>query len=1537
MKTTERLEFVVVLSALFFSAQCRAIDLNAEGTLGWSTYSGNFASDPVQACEIILRYFWGNNLISMRPHVEKALPFSTPIYECWSYGFGLPKVPMWQAPTALFCHVGYHAVWPGICVKRTEPPLPASCEPGRPGNTVANPVIVSSGMKLQQEEDFPGTASGTLRILRTYRIGRYSGAAQSAGQAWSFSFDGEFYVSLDGHHKPNRVYGTSGDGSNFDFSVQRNGDFVSNRDNRQFIVPLNPDFSEWLLKYSNGKAEKYSKSGGMFRLQSTHWAYGASEQYHYDQNGRLQSIEDNQGRSLRITWAGDYVDSISNGSSVVNYKYKQFEWSSGASVEGLNQLWEVESQDNQGNILLKRTYHYEDPNNPFLLTGVTDGNGMRFATYQYDSSAQVVVSEHAGGADHFEINYQSPTTRVVTDPLGTRRVIQLVNPPDNSGGRVTSVSQPAGSGCMASNKTLGYDRNYNLSSTVDFNGNKTCYTRTAQRGLETARIEGLSSNAICPSVTSPLPKGARKISTQWHPDWELKTKISSPSKSVTLLYNGQPDELGRIADCAQGGVLPDGRPLSVLCEQIVQQTSDSNGSQGFNAVRIGQPRTWRYEYDEKGKPTRKSAPPNAAGVAETFKYSYYATDDSMHKRDDLELVTDGAGSITKFIAYNDDGLATQIQLPTGQMMFLQFDSSQQLRESKLVAPNGLEETTTFSYDQAGLLTQIISPNGAVKRLTYDGAHRLIAIGDSTGNRIHFLLDAAGNILKRRLVDNTGNLLYELKFNFDALGRLQQVLNESSGPRTLRYDANGNISSIIDAMQRVQSWQYDRFDRMTRHELPASNSDSPMPAISYFYNHQNLLTAVTDPRGLTTNYIYNGFGENEELQSPDTGITHYQYNLQGVLTQKRDNNAHTVNYQYDAAGRLIQAGRATFEYGQTGSSTGLLIGIADDSGSTTFTYNSFSQLQSKTQRLQIGADSKTFNVTYDYGNDGNARGRKTALIYPSLHRIEFDYDEEGRVHDVNLLLPGDPRKVSVVSQIEYVPFGPIRNWTWRASGQFYGRTFDEAGRLKSYPLGSLNAGGSIRTLQYDALGHISAYTHSGNIKSSMLDQQFGYDELERLISFASSSTSEVFTYDLSGNRTTTRFGRSYYLNTISASSNRLLQTTGPVPAQSNIYDLTGNLVSDGNIKFEYDKEGRLAVARNGSITAYYRYNGVGQRVSKIAVPGNLVTPLNLVLSRNADVTYYIYDEAGHLLGEYDRSGKPIQEIIYLGDLPIAILRKNDQQENKTDVFNVYADHLNTPRVISRSTDGKIVWRWDMSDPFGLLPPDEMPIGAGKFKFNLRFPGQYYDEESNLHYNYFRDYDPRSGRYYESDPIGLMGGINTYVFVEGNPVNKIDPKGLQVPKGALDLRDVVTHMIPHDAVPRPPTREKLECMKKYVNDHYGATGSFIVPNFSAFSLIDNGSNMVEGGGKGNLEATIEHGGEKLSALSVLGEGGKFAQSAAVTSEAIGTGSSASLAIFRTGTAMRAAAAGAEGIAEAAGVPFFYWATYVNHLAAEACGCQ
>jgi RHS repeat-associated protein len=440
-------------------------------------------------------------------------------------------------------------------------------------------------------------------------------------------------------------------------------------------------------------------------------------------------------------------------------------------------------------------------------------------------------------------------------------------------------------------------------------------------------------------------------------------------------------------------------------------------------------------------------------------------------------------------------------------------------------------------------------------------------------------------------------------------------------------------------------------------------------------------------------------------------------------------------------------------------------MRDDSGQTVYSYDGFGRLLAKNQSVVIGASTKNFALAYGYGSAGTATGHVTTMTYPSGNRVDVAYDSEGRVASLVLAASG-ATPVKILGDVRYQPFGPVRGWTWgnstAASPNVYERGYDLDGRIASYPLGHPANSGTRRTLSYDAAGRIRATRHTGATAAAMLDQRYGYDGLDRLTEFDSASTSQRFQYDANGNRTRATFGATSYVNTISAARNRLASTSGPTPARQNSYDATGNLLSDGTIQYRYGTDGRLSSVVRGGATTGYRYNGLGQRVAKTGTAGAAV--------------HYVYDEAGRLVGEYDGAGKAIQETVYLGDLPVAVLKPGAQGSATLALYYAYADHIMTPRVLTRTSDNKIVWRWDGADPFGLDQPDETPSRLSSFTYNPRFPGQVFDKETNNHYNYFRDYDPQTGRYIQSDPIGLEGGLNTYTYVENDPLGYIDPEGL-----------------------------------------------------------------------------------------------------------------------------------------------------------------
>jgi RHS repeat-associated protein len=305
--------------------------------------------------------------------------------------------------------------------------------------------------------------------------------------------------------------------------------------------------------------------------------------------------------------------------------------------------------------------------------------------------------------------------------------------------------------------------------------------------------------------------------------------------------------------------------------------------------------------------------------------------------------------------------------------------------------------------------------------------------------------------------------------------------------------------------------------------------------------------------------------------------------------------------------------------------------------------------------------------------------------------------------------------------------------------------------------AINTAGDPINFGYDNAFRITGITDTGTGANSWT---LGYDSLDRLNSASKTGTSYGWTYDANSNRLTqTGTGASTF--TPSSTSNELNSTTGTL-ARTYLYDAAGNTKSYSNLTFTYNQRGRTSAVTVGSTATNYIYNALGQMIKKTV---------------GSTATLLMYDEAGHLLGEYSSSGALVQETVWMGDIPVATLRPSG---STISIYYVHTDQLNAPRKVTRPSDNKLAWRWD-ADPFGTAAPNQNPSKLGTFVYNLRFPGQYYQAETGLNYNYFRDYDPQTGRYIESDPIELQGrgrdgSYSTYAYVDSNPISFGDPNGL-----------------------------------------------------------------------------------------------------------------------------------------------------------------
>ena len=409
----------------------------------------------------------------------------------------------------------------------------------------------------------------------------------------------------------------------------------------------------------------------------------------------------------------------------------------------------------------------------------------------------------------------------------------------------------------------------------------------------------------------------------------------------------------------------------------------------------------------------------------------------------------------------------------------------------------------------------------------------------------------------------------------------------------------------------------------------------------------------------------------------------------------------------------------------------MTGASDANHSLAYTYDALGRVTGKGQTIG------TVNQSIGYGF---SNGQLTTMALPSGQLVTYGYNDNNQVISVRV------GSTMVLSNALYDPFGPVRGWTW-GNGTLMSRSYDTDGKLAQF------VSGGLKTYAYDDAFRITGITDAVVPANSWT---YGYDGLDRITSATKTGMTLGWTYDANGNRLT-QTGSSASTFTIASSSNKISSVSGSI-ARTYSYDASGNTTGYSTATATYNNRGRMKTLTKASVTASYVYSVLGQLIKQGGGPSSTVL--------------YMYDEAGHLVGEYTSTGALIQETVWLGDIPIATLRPNGAA---LSIYYVHTDHLNTPVRVTRPSDNVLMWMWYAS-PFGTDSAIENPAGGGTFNYNLRMAGQLYDTQAGLHQNTFRDYDPLTGRYLESDLVGLRAGINTYLYVGANPVSFIDPFGL-----------------------------------------------------------------------------------------------------------------------------------------------------------------
>lgn len=933
--------------------------------------------------------------------------------------------------------------------------------------------------------------------------------------------------------------------------------------------------------------------------------------------------------------------------------------------------------------------------------------------------------------------------------------------------------------------SLSYDSNGYLQSRTDFNGNSIKYAYDSTRSLETQRIEAYGT----PS--------ARTTNTTWNANFHVPNQrsvvnASSVTESLTKwTYNTRGQVLSRCEiDPAVSGA------SSYTCG------SSTNAPAGV--------RQTTYTYCEQAGVTANTCPliglvltvdGPRTDVSDATTYTYYETNDlsgcatiggACHNKGDLLQATNALGQSTTYISYDKNGRVTRQSDTNGTLIDFTYHPRGWLlthivRANVDGSASSNDATTTFDYDNVGQVKKITQPDGAYLAYTYDAAHRLTDITDNLSNTIHYTLDAVGNRKNEETKDPTNVLTRALSREYDQLNRLIKTFNAASvavqtyqnpaeaSPTgvtyTNGYDGNGNAIYSVDSNGVGTEQQYDPLNRLVKTLQDHAGTGTTKDArTQYAYDARDNLRSVSDPDGLITTYTFDGLNNLTRLQSSDTGTTAYGYDAAGNRTSQTDARGVMTSYQYDALNRLTKITYPTsslnvaYRYDEPDSTTGCsgsapighLTTMTDSSGSTTYCYDSHGNLTQTTQAV----DGQSLTTQYLY----SVADRLNFLIYPSGDVVGYDRDAAGRTVVVTFMA-GDP--MPLVSGVSYSPFGPANTITF-ANGRTLTKTYDRDYAIST--IASSDPNGLALTAQVDALGNLTRATLPGATRT------YAYDPLYRLTAAndGNNVSVESYTYNLTGDRTSKTLSGAgqAYAYTAPLTSHRLQSVAG----SGRTYDATGNTTQIGSTTFTYDDRNRLTAA-NG---ANYLYNGKGERVVKRV---------------GTQDTIFTYGPGGNLLAEYaspfscnnpnffncDPNFNGLSwptEYLWLDDTLIGVVRNGNP-------YYVETDQLGTPRKIiqpgypSNDPDygDKVVWSWDYAaSTFGENAPDQDPTNSGNpFVMNLRFPGQYYDAETGLYFNNARYYDKDSGRYIQSDPIGLDGGDNTYLYADANPLVSMDPSG------------------------------------------------------------------------------------------------------------------------------------------------------------------
>jgi RHS repeat-associated protein len=1149
---------------------------------GWTTYMPSlpnqnigYSADPGTACKISADEQYGTASLGSEARPTKHWYTKHCYYQhflaagAYTHWF----TTNFECPNGLFRHA------PGVCLPYPERPCDDDCE-----NKAGNPILISNGTKLETMTDFSTGGSHPLEFRRYYRS-IMSSPFGRLGMGWSSTYDRMLVLESSTSVE---VYSETGTLSSF---TKSGG--VWNRSYSDLTSKLVEVTAGTIFEFTNGadRTDRFELAGSSFRLTQVRWRSGYQQDLTYDAiSGRLATVTDSFGRTLTFTWDLDVLASIeAPGQYKISYTYDRVTAGPSGLSRGSELLTKVNRQSLVNGGAEEIGYLYESATHRHLLTGIIDGNGTRYATFEYDQYARGIATEHDGGAGRFEVAYDDVNnTRTVTNPLSKEAIYHFTRRQGTF--KLDTVDGQASANCPAASSARTYDTNGFVSSRVDWKGNLTTYVRDA-RGLETSRTE---------AVGEPEE---RTITATWHSTFRVPTQVVVPGMTVDLTYDTQ----GR----------------------LIQRTETDTSSHSVPYSTNGQTRTWTYTWNGDGELTSTDGP--RTDVSDITTYSY-----------------DGAGNLvsiesalsheTEVTASNARNQPLSITDANGIVTDLAYDVHGRLVK-RTVHLGSRDEAMEMAYDAAGQVISITSADGSRLEYEYDDAHRLTAIKNSLGERIDFTLNAMGNRTQTRIKSATGTILKTQSRVYDELGRLLQSIGASSQTTSIEYDDNGNVIEVTDPRSAVTARAFDALDRLVQ------STDALTGITDYTYDVQGNLVSVEDAKNQVTSYVYNGFGDVIQLTSPDTGISVYEVDKAGNRTKETDARGIVTEYGYDALDRVTSitypantAENVAFTYDHTSGGNkgfGMLTGVTDEQGSASYVYDGQGRLTQETRI--IGAVS--YATSYRYDADGNLQ----TITYPTGRIVTYQRDPLGRVNAVLSQANGSAPPALIAGNIAYLPFGPIQSLTF-GNGVVATYEYDQDYRLTGISSSKGTTGIQDLTLTHDGADNITAITDALDVTRN---QTFEYDLLSRLTDATGYYGTEEYTYDAVGNRLTRTLVQGTAINVTYAyatGSNQLQSANNGTTTRSFTYDNAGNTDSDSvsggaGFTYAYNHANRLKQSQeSGGPTFNYGYDAFGERVIKQAV--------------GQTGTHFRYDPMGHLIHEADDAGNPIRSYIYLGDLPIA---------------------------------------------------------------------------------------------------------------------------------------------------------------------------------------------------------------------------------------------------------------------------------------------